>query len=549
MLFHGTACRDGLQERSETRRRAARTPHLRPRPRSVTGRGGEFFLTYRIEDPAPGASLAVSTGNATWLHSFVVTDDRVTFTADTNIKAEPGSAPRTGTFTLNYPRASDLTITVRQSAPELPEDPGLTFELELVSTAPASAVVNCTPSDLVATYVAVAILKSEYDAYESEEELIANDIENFRNSPWGSGIADHLRTGKLERHELTLKPETPYYFYAYGLEADGTLTSTHIHKLEITVPPRPEILVQEPGLQPAEGSRVTLSYSVSRPTEGCEIQIAPRGEWVHDFTVTADAISFTVDSNADAKPGGEPRETFFTISYPQAYDKAVIVRQSAPEETAPLGFELTIHQVTPSEAVVSCIPTDEQASYVMGVMLRSEYEQYADERALITAQIEGFQRPGWSGEPGTIAENLTTGSLIESTEYLYYAECDYYLYAYGLEADGTITTDGIAKERFTTPAKPVIAADNPETYPVGGGTFEVSFRIANPIPGAQAQVQPPYNAEWLHSLEITEDKVRFTLEPNTAAEPGDAPRTSYFTISYPEAYNKAVTIRQAAPSM
>lgn len=41
----------------------------------------------------------------------------------------------------------------------------------------------------------------------------------------------------------------------------------------------------------------------------------------------------------------------------------------------------------------------------------------------------------------------------------------------------------------------------------------------------------------------------FTLDPNTAAEPGDAPRVSYFTISYPEAYNKAVTIRQAAPAL
>ncbi|MFR2061829.1 MAG: hypothetical protein ACLS37_08235 [Alistipes sp.] len=59
-----------------------------------------------------------------------------------------------------------------------------------------------------------------------------------------------------------------------------------------------------------------------------------------------------------------------------------------------------------------------------------------------------------------------------------------------------------------------------------GGTFEVTFRIDNPIDGATA-VQPPHNAEWLHSLEISDGKVIFTLDPNTAAEPGDAPRVSY----------------------
>lgn len=409
--------------------------------------------------------------------------------------------------------------------------------------------MDCIPSDLQATYVAVAILKSEYDAYENEEDLIANDIENFRNSPWGSGIADHLRTGKLENYEIPLVPEAPYYFYAYGLNEDGTVTSAHIHKIVITVPPRPEIIVQDVELQPVAGGPVVLTYTINHPAEDAEIGISPRGEWVHSFAVTAETIAFTVDPNSDAEPGSEPRETFFMVTYPQAFDKAVVVRQAAPEKVTELTFALTVHQVTPSEAVISCIPSDEQAGYVAGVMLRSEYEQYVDELALITAQIEGFQRPGWSGEPGTIAENLTTGSLIESTEYLYYAERDYYLYAYGLEADGTVTTDGITKVLFTTPAKPVISADNPETYPVGGGTFEVSFLIANPIDGAQPQVQPPYNADWLHSLEIAGDRVRFTLEPNTAAEPGDAPRSSYFTISYPEAYNKAVTIRQAAPAM
>lgn len=474
----------------------------------------------------------------------------MTFTADPNTDAEPGSDPRTGTFTLCYPRAQDVTITVRQSAPGKPDIPqGLTFDLQLVSTAPASAVIDCTPSDPEATYVAIAILKSEYDAYGSEEELIASDIEHFRNSPWGDGIADHLRTGKMDNYELTLTPETPYYFYAYGLNEDGTVTSEHIHKIEITVPPRPEIVVQEVGLLPVGGGPVTLTYSVAHPSDGAEIQISPREEWVHSFVVTAETIAFTADSNAGAEPGSEPRETFFMISYPDAYDKAVVVRQAAPDEAVELTFELTVHRVTPSEAVVSCIPSDEAASYVAGVILRSEYEEYADDRALIEAQIENFLRPGWTGEPGSIEENLTTGSRIEYTEYLYYPEREYYLYAYGLDADGTVSTAGLTKVLFTTPPKPTITADAPATYPVEGGTFEVSFQIDHPIEGAQPQVQPPYNADWLHSLEITDGKVIFTLDPNTDAEPGDAPRTSYFTISYPEAYNKAVTIRQAAPAL
>lgn len=159
----------------------------------------------------------------------------------------------------------------------------------------------------------------------SEEELIASDIENFRNSPWGDGIADRLRTGRLENLELTLSPEKPYYFYAYGLNEDGTVTSDHIAKIEITVPPRPEIVIAELELQPVDDGRVTLNYSITHPAQGAEIQITPREEWVHDFSVSAQTISFTVDSNADAEPGSEPRRP----SSPSATPKPTTRRSSS----------------------------------------------------------------------------------------------------------------------------------------------------------------------------------------------------------------------------
>ncbi|MFR2061828.1 MAG: hypothetical protein ACLS37_08230 [Alistipes sp.] len=109
-----------------------------------------------------------------------------------------------------------------------------------------------------------------------------------------------------------------------------------------------------------------------------------------------------------------------------------------PEEAAALTFELTVHRVTPSQAEVSCIP-DPAATYVLGVMLRSEYEEYASDQALIESDIgDSCVRDGRASREYRRPPDL--GQPDRNHEYLYYAERDYYLYAYGLDADGTVTT-------------------------------------------------------------------------------------------------------------
>ncbi|MFR2061830.1 MAG: hypothetical protein ACLS37_08240 [Alistipes sp.] len=41
-----------------------------------------------------------------------------------------------------------------------------------------------------------------------------------------NALANMLRTGNMEDYDITLdKPESDYYFYAYGLTVEGEMTS------------------------------------------------------------------------------------------------------------------------------------------------------------------------------------------------------------------------------------------------------------------------------------------------------------------------------------
>lgn len=202
-------------------------------PAPVPATGGEVAIAYAVENPREGA-MPTASSDAAWLHSPTVEAGRATFRAD----VYTGDKPRTATVTLRYPDAADATVTVTQNAPQVPRT--LTIEIEIVSVSSRGVVVNCTPSDLEATYVGMAIHKSDLDKYgDDEEAIVAKDIDYFREwwAMLGDGNPDNalpnmLRTGKMEEYDIMLdKPESDYYFYAYGLSVDGEMTSPRIYKV------------------------------------------------------------------------------------------------------------------------------------------------------------------------------------------------------------------------------------------------------------------------------------------------------------------------------
>lgn len=202
-------------------------------PATVPATGGEVVIAFTVANPRENGTLT-AVSNATWLHSPTVEESKATFRAD----VYTGEESRTATVTLRYPEADDVTVTVTQTVPQAPRT--LTLEIEVVSVSSRGVVINCTPSDLEATYVGMAVHKEDYDQYGDDEEvIIAHDIEYFQEwwSILGDGNPDNalpnmLRTGKMEDYDITLDtPEADYYFYAYGLSVDGEMTSPQIYKV------------------------------------------------------------------------------------------------------------------------------------------------------------------------------------------------------------------------------------------------------------------------------------------------------------------------------
>lgn len=175
---------------------------------------------------------------------------------------------------------------------------------------------------------------------------------------------------------------------------------------------------------------------------------------------------------------------------------------------------------------------------------KSEYDDLGGDQALVASDIEAFLKPDWLGNPGRIDQYLTSGD--KEDFFSIFSSAPQYVYAYGLTADGTATTP-VVKTEITPPERPQINASNPDTLPLEGGIVEVTYTIDHPVGDRLPTIETAWGLEWAHDFTVTPAKITFVLDPNTAAEPGSEPRTSFFRIQYPDAYDKVITLRQPAP--
>ena len=508
--------------------------------------GGEISIPISIENlPSedPDAAKLSVKSSENWVHDFIISPDKVVFTVDPN-DSKAGSEPRTAKLSFSYPGASKAEVVLTQDA--LAE---LVLSLEIMSSTSSEYSVKCTPDDQESTYVLRTMSKEEFDALGSDEAVIAADIEAFKRPDWSGNpgsVEKNLKKGETEEFWSFINTKTQVV-YAYGLNADETATSK-IYKLEVTPLPKPVINFDQPAEVTVEGGRVTVKYSVENPIEGEKIEITqPQVDWIRDITFTDTEITFTVDPNTDAAPGSDPRKGFFNVSYKDAYNKAVVVTQAAPEEIAELGLTLSLESLSSSEVKVKCTPDDFDRTYVLRMMSKTDFDSYGSDEAVIAADIETFLEPDpWFGTPGTIEANLNKGLKVES--WSFYNDKSQVVYAYGLNADGTATSR-IYKLEVTPPAKPVIKAETPLNVPSEGGTFKVKYTIENPVEGKVLTATPSYYCDtWVKVLDVSATEITVSVSPYSAS-PGAASRSGDVTLNYPDAYGSFFTIVQASPEL
>ena len=207
----------------------------------------EFSVEYEIKNPAEGVSLEAFT-KADWLNVVAVEPGVVKLKAACN----ESELARTTEVLLSYEGAANVKIDVLQSAKAVAPKT-LTFEITIKKITSRTVTLDCIPSDLEATYVGMASDKSDFDEYKSDADLIASNLEYFKS--WGDSFDDDgekdpnkpswtkfLRKGAMLDYEIQLtRPEHDYVFYAYGLNADESMTSPHVFHVEFkTTAPEPQ---------------------------------------------------------------------------------------------------------------------------------------------------------------------------------------------------------------------------------------------------------------------------------------------------------------------
>ena len=157
--------------------------------------------------------------------------------------------------------------------------PALTFTIQLSNISSTSVKMEVTPSNNTDTYFFDVVEKSVLNHYSSPEVFVADYISQLKAIYEEHGIAlgDILSQGpdSWEYPEGQLNPNTEHYAFAFGVTAEGVITSEVAMESFKTLEPTP-----------AGPSDNVLSVSVTRVTAtGAHVNVTPSNNDTYYFDV------------------------------------------------------------------------------------------------------------------------------------------------------------------------------------------------------------------------------------------------------------------------
>lgn len=517
---------------------------------AVPAAGGQCEVKYSVANPVEGVTLTAAS-DAAWLSNFTVDETAVTFDVAENADEDV----RTADVVLSYEGAESVKVSVSQASAVYDS-----FVITVDKLLPSSVTLSCVPSSQEATYVFSVMKKTEFDEYGSDQAVMDADAAYVKENP------GRLRQGSIDKEDFSLIYQgASYVVYAFGVTAEGKITSKSLFKAEFDAPQRPSVSFGEVSLIPAEGGKVTVSYTVENPIEGEKITAAAGYgvDWIHDIAVSDSEISFVADANSAAEPESDPRTGFINVSYPEAYNASLVFKQASPEKPKPT-FDVKITQLWSKKVVFTVTPSDLSCTYVAEVKNASMIEGKTD-KEIVDADVASFtQKNPWTGVAGKIEKRHedeygdVVGQLWEGVQSVTddgvspYVK-NYVIVVYGLDLDGNMTSESVKRVAFETAQPPVITvgALTPATLPADGGTYTVSYSISNKREGEAVEVKATgfgWGVEdWVHVVEVTDSTIKFTVDKNTGEKGYIDYRTCSLSISHADANYGTLKIMQYYP--
>ena len=289
-----------------------------------------------------------------------------------------------------------------------------------------------------------------------------------------------------------------------------------------------------------DGGDLTLSFAVENPVEGESLVATTEADWLTVKNEGELNLVLTAAANASS----ESRVADVVVEYADADRIVVSVLQEA---SAKLTLKVELTKVWYESAEFKVTPSRADATFIAYARPKSKVESYADDEALIKADIERFS------EWGTIASsgNFYSGEQTVSGSFSRWTSKDYYVVVYGLTEDGTRTTDEVVKIPFTlADSQPYISAGSVAEVPVEGGTFTVSYIIENEREGEPVTVES-MDKKWLHidSVDTSAHTITFTVDECTQISYSyPYKREGSFIIYHADASPCTVDLKQKCPT-
>lgn len=187
----------------------------------------------------------------------------------------------------------------------------------------------------------------------------------------------------------------------------------------------------------SEGEKVSIEYIVENQPETGEIEAAADDEWLEVSVASGARLIWLI---ASRNLTGEDRQTTLRVNYPGANEVALPVTQSASADD----FTIVLDRATPSTLTYSVFVRDREMTYISMIMEKSYVDDFPDDEDLYEDDLLYFMEQANIMQMSIedyLASIFSCGDIVEQTVASLHPSTEYVLYCYGIERDGTRTTD------------------------------------------------------------------------------------------------------------
>ncbi len=391
-------------------------------------------------------------------------------------------------------------VLLAGSLPALADDASITLSVSDITAMDATVTIETNPDDL--TYYWNFMDKESFDAI-GAENIIENRIERWKklassydNTPWqemmGYELQEYPMTESINYYFYeTLMYDTEYVVYAFGMdrEANVTVPVTTAEFKTLTPPSSDNIF--EISLKPVEKAGFYLKATAHVEPSNSDRYMVEffTKEFVDKFNITpgsaaekrfiADEMLYYLDSDNVASGPHDFQyarcmegSSYYVIAMGLNEDNTpstglTMAEFTAVVEEAPMqgSIELEVSDITPMNAHIRIVPSDENLIYYYGITTPEIIEKKGGvdniaEKLVIDwwkflAEIYG----GTYAWQDFIPMQTTSGTIDDTVAHLVeegeledlYWDSDWVLYAVGFDLEGNVITPTAVLE-FNTPA-------------------------------------------------------------------------------------------------